>query len=361
MLLIGGSAVLNVLSGVDFYISLFLLPFCVVIYKFIGGVKETFIVDYVNSTVILIIILYFAFVVYGSSSYIGSPYKMYNLLVNFSSQNEVSGNEGGSYVTLSSSQGLQFGIISTIGNFGTIFVDNAYWQRAIAVRTSSTVKACLIGGLSWFAIPFTLATTMGLSGIALVEDGRMNPLNDEELSAGLVLPTTAAILLGKTGAIAVLVLVFMAVMSATSAELVSISSIYTYDIYVTYINENADEDQINTQSYHSYIVSGIAMSVISSILHYIGVDLGYMYLFMGIITSPAVIPIFITLTCDKKNFYGVIIATILGLVSGISVWLGVAIYSFGEISIKSTGSNNPMLYGNLASITVSDMKLIKIH
>ncbi|RIB15835.1 hypothetical protein C2G38_2039070 [Gigaspora rosea] len=59
---------------------------------------------------------------------------------------------------------------------------------------------------------------MGLSGIALVEDGRMNPLNDEDLSAGLVLPTTAAILLGKTGAIAVLVLVFMAVIASITVS-----------------------------------------------------------------------------------------------------------------------------------------------
>ncbi|CAG8750701.1 19379_t:CDS:2, partial [Racocetra persica] len=269
----------------------------------------------------------------GFSSYIGSADKMYDLLVNASSRNKVPYNEDGSYVTLSSFQGLYFGIIGIIGNFGTIFADNAYWQRAIAVRTSSTVKAYLIGGLSWFAIPFTLATSMGISGIALVEAGLMDPLTDEDLSAGLVLPTAAAVLLGKLGAVAVLVLTFMAVM-------------------------RADEDQLNTQSYLSYIVSGIAMSVISSILHYIGVDLGYMYLFMGIITSPVVIPIFITLTCDKENLYGIIGAAILGLVAGISVWLGVAKHIFDEISIKSTGSNYPMLCGNIASITLSGIVAI---
>lgn len=28
--------------------------------------------------------------------------------------------------------GLVFGIINVIGNFGTVFVDQAYWQSAIA-------------------------------------------------------------------------------------------------------------------------------------------------------------------------------------------------------------------------------------
>src|SRR6266511_3126994 len=120
-------------------------------------------------------------------------------------------NEKGSYVTMASLQGLIFGIINIIGNFGTVFVDNAYWQRAIAAQPTSTVKAYLIGGLSWFSIPFTLATTMGIAGVALVGAGKLNPLSDGDVSAGLVLPLTATALLGKTGAFATMVLIFMAV------------------------------------------------------------------------------------------------------------------------------------------------------
>ncbi len=123
----------------------------------------------------------------------------------------VEDNEGGSFVTMASLQGLIFGIINIVGNFGTVFVDNAYWQRAIAARPSSTVKAYLIGGLSWFSIPFTLATTMGIAGVALVGAGTLEPLHDNDVSAGLVLPMAATALLGKAGGFAVLVLVFMAV------------------------------------------------------------------------------------------------------------------------------------------------------
>jgi hypothetical protein len=112
---------------------------------------------------------------------------------------------------MSSLPGLVFGIVNIVGNFGTVFVDNAYWQRAIAARPSSTVKAYLIGGLSWFAIPFTLATTMGIAGVALVGAGQLESPSKSDVSAGLVLPLAATALLGKAGAFAVLVLVFMAV------------------------------------------------------------------------------------------------------------------------------------------------------
>lgn len=65
-----------------------------------------------------------------------------------------------------------------------------------------------MGGLSWFAIPFTLATTMGLAGRALMLD-----LEPEEVGAGLVLPKAAFELMGKNGAGCALLIVFMAVTS----------------------------------------------------------------------------------------------------------------------------------------------------
>ena len=60
-----------------------------------------------------------------------------------------------------------------------------------------------------------------------------------EVASGLVLPNAASALLGKAGAVLALLMVFMAVTSAMSAELIAVSTIATYDIYRTYINPNA--------------------------------------------------------------------------------------------------------------------------
>ena len=48
----------------------------------------------------------------------------------------VSGNMEGSYLTMLSGDGLMFGIINIVGNFGTVFVDQLYWQRGHGWRWS---------------------------------------------------------------------------------------------------------------------------------------------------------------------------------------------------------------------------------
>ncbi|GKF74858.1 urea-proton symporter DUR3, partial [Tanacetum coccineum] len=119
-----------------------------------------------------------------------------------------------------SSGGLVFGIINIVGNFGTVFVDNGYWVSAIAARPSSTHKGYLLGGLVWFAVPFSLATALGLGALALDL-----PLSASEASKGLVPAATAIALMGKGGSVLLLTMLFMAVTSAGSSELIAVSSL----------------------------------------------------------------------------------------------------------------------------------------
>lgn len=74
---------------------------------------------------------------------------------------------------------------------------------------------------------------MGLAAVALVaaKDPDMQVLSAAQVSAGLPAPSAAAALLGQSGATAMLILLFLAVTSATSAELIAVSSILTYDVY----------------------------------------------------------------------------------------------------------------------------------
>jgi Na+/proline symporter len=89
------------------------------------------------------------------------------------------------------------------------------------------------------------------------------------------------------------------------------------------------------------------MGALATILNYIGVDLGYMYLLMGIISSPAVIPVAYTLVWKKQTAFAAVAGALLGLICGLIAWLVAAQKLFGEITLKSTGDNYPMLAGNL--------------
>merc|ERR1719245_2419123 len=145
------------------------------------------------------------------------------------------GNHGGSYLTFFSSGGLVFGIVNLVGNFGTVFCDQAYWQSSVAAKPLQGVWGFIAGGLCWFAIPFGLATTMGLAYLGLSSAQGAPMLSDEDVMKGLAAPLVAQKLLGTVGEYAMLFLILMAVMSTGSAEVIAVASIIIYDVYQAYI------------------------------------------------------------------------------------------------------------------------------
>ncbi|XP_020704821.2 urea-proton symporter DUR3 isoform X1 [Dendrobium catenatum] len=360
MLLLGGSAVVNALTGVNIYAASFLIPLGVIIYTLAGGLKATFLASYIHSVIVHIVLVVFVYLVYTASSELGSPKVVYHRLLDVVSKSRecrepishtgqacgpISGNYKGSYLTMLSSGGLVFGIINIVGNFGTVFVDNGYWVSAIAARPSSTHKGYLLGGLVWFAVPFSLATSLGLGALALDL-----PLTASEAAHGLVPPATATALMGKGGSVLLLTMLFMAVTSAGSSELIAVSSLCTYDIYRTYINPEATGKQILKVSRGVVLGFGCFMGFLAVILNKAGVSLGWMYLAMGILIGSAVIPIAFMLLWRKANAFGAISGTISGCILGIITWLEVTKIVYGRIDLDTTGRNAPMLAGNLVSI-----------
>ena len=54
---------------------------------------------------------------------------MYDILVAAAKAHPVEGNAGGSYLTMRSKEGGIFWIINLIGKFGTVFLDNGYYNK----------------------------------------------------------------------------------------------------------------------------------------------------------------------------------------------------------------------------------------
>jgi Na+/pantothenate symporter len=51
MLLLGGSAVVNALTGMNIYAASFLIPLGVIVYTLAGGLKATFLASYIHSVI----------------------------------------------------------------------------------------------------------------------------------------------------------------------------------------------------------------------------------------------------------------------------------------------------------------------
>ena len=370
MLILGGAATVNALTGMDKTTAGFLIPVGVIAYTMAGGLKATFMASYLHTAVIFVILLTFVLLVYTSGEEpLGSPGNVYDALQSVSAKTRacsgdgfiaankdqncgpVADNQGGSYLTMLSEGGIIFGIINIVGNFGTVFVDQSYWQSAIAAKPSSSTKGYLLGGLVWFTIPFSLATAMGLSTLALDL-----PVTSGEAGAGLVPPAAAVHFMGKGGAAAITIMLFMAITSTGSAEQIAVSSLVAYDIYKKYINPKATGEDILRVSRYVILGFGIFMGVLSVVLEEIGLSLGFVYLMMGIFIGSAVIPIAFVLTWDKANSTGAIVGAFGGQILAVITWVAVATTERnpegkkGEVSIDTLGMNYPMLAGNIVAI-----------
>ncbi|CAK7269781.1 urea active transporter [Sporothrix epigloea] len=363
MLIIGGSATVNALTGINTIAAIYLLPLGVVTYTLVGGLKATFLTDWVHTFILLVVLIIFALTTYASSSLLGSPSAVYDLLVQAAADHPVDGNAQGSYLTMRSKQGAIFFVINIAGNFATIFNDNGYWNKAIAASPAHALPGYILGGLSWFAIPFLAATTLGLAALALESNpvfptfpNRMSP---EDVSAGLVLPYAAVALLGKGGAAATLLLVFMAVTSATSSELIAVSSIFTYDIYRTYVNPAASGRRLVWMSHCMVVGYAVFIASFSVGLWYAGISMGYLYLMMGVIVSSAVLPVTLTLTWSGQNKWAASLTPVVGLALAVVAWLVTAKKQCGSLDVDCTGSNEPMLAGNVVAL-LSPLVLIPL-
>lgn len=164
--------------------AIYLLPVGVVAYTLVGGLKATILTDWIHTFILLIIIIIFSLTAYASSDVLGSPGAVYDLLVQAAEAHPVAGNKDGSYLTMQSREGAIFFVINIVGNFGTVFLDSeclsllcvyfilltfvplppdGYYNKAIAASPVHALPGYIIGGISWFAIPWLTATTMGTS------------------------------------------------------------------------------------------------------------------------------------------------------------------------------------------------------
>jgi urea-proton symporter len=110
--------------------------------------------------------------------------------------------------------------------------------------------------MCWFAIPFSLATSLGLASTAL-----------------MVPPAVATELLGDAGGVLILIMLFMAIVSTGSAESIAVSSLIAYDVYREYMNPQATGEQILFVSRVVIVCFGLFMGAFAILLQEIGLNL----------------------------------------------------------------------------------------
>jgi hypothetical protein len=162
-------------------------------------------------------------------------------------------------------------------------------------------------------------------------------------------------------------MLFMAITSTGSAECIAVSSLWAYDGYRRYINPAATGKQILMHSRVVVCVWALCMACFSLILNEIGVSLGWVYNFMGIMIGSAVPPIAAVLTVGKISSTGAMAGAGGGMICAIIAWLAQAAsqaedegFPSGEVSIDTTGFLYAQLAGNCVAIGSSTIIMFTV-
>jgi len=355
-LLINGSSIIANLTGINRDASIVLLPLFVTVYTLFGGIKATFISDYFHAVIIYIILLMFIFVTYCTSDILGSPSALYDLLIQAGKDEPVAQNQDGSYLTMTSVNGGLFGLVLSGAGWAAAS-DSQLMQKALAADPRYVLPAYTIGCLSWFTIPFALATTLGLACRGLENTSSFptypNKLSTKQVGDGLVMPIAAYALMGKTGAGGVLTMVFMACTAAYSSEVVAVSSTLCHDIYKAYINPNASGKKLALVSRCGVVGFFVICSGLAIGLAHAGFDVSFITTVSGIVVNVNIIPMGCTLFWKKMSAFAYIIGTTASTCIALAVWIGYTA-SQGDHSVNlTTLSTYPALAaGNTVAVYV---------
>ncbi|KAI1103865.1 sodium/proline symporter [Jackrogersella minutella] len=354
-MLLGASAAVTSLTGMNVIASIYLLPVGVGVYTYFGGLRATFLTDYIHTFIIMIILVWLTIKIIVVKE-IGSIEALYDAVVAADKIRPVQGNYGGSHLTMRSEQCLYFGILHVISNFGAVIMDTGFWQKGFSADIASAVPGYVLGGIASFSVPWAIGTFGGLAAVAL-ESTTIFPtyprmMTTEEVTSGLVLPYVVQAVAGKAGASALLLTIFMACTSIASAQMIAISSIISFDIYGTYFNKKATDKQLITWSHIGVVVTTIVIPTLATAFNKGGVNMTWLLYMVGNITNPGCIPTVFALLWKGQTKAAAVISPIAGVCCSLSVWLGTAYTYYGEISVASTGGTMPCLFGCVTAFFV---------
>lgn len=145
-----------------------------------------FLTDYIHTLIILLLSCYLTTKALTNSE-VSSIGGLYDLVQAAQPRHKVEGNLGGSLLTMSSQQGIFFGLILMVSNFGAVIVsldseidgpdfiwptdssqmDAGYFTKAFAASPEAVVPGYVVGGICYFSIPWALGTVMGMTVLGL--------------------------------------------------------------------------------------------------------------------------------------------------------------------------------------------------
>ncbi|KAG9697051.1 SSS family solute:Na+ symporter, partial [Aureobasidium melanogenum] len=349
-MILAGAQLVTGITGMHIVAACILIPAGVVIYTAVGGLKATFITDYVHTAIALILLIYFSLSVL-TNEHIGGISGLYHKVK--ATNDYIKGNYMGSLLTMKSKPAVLFGLVLKLGNLALVLMDTAFWQKSFASEVESVVPAYDLVSVVILAVPWCTGTIIGLSARAIEKTpiwfDYPNLLTEKQVNSGLVMPYVVRSLLGKGATSGLLILIFMAITSTVSSSVIAVSSIISQDFYRSYINPKASDRKILKVSHFGVVGHGCFMAGFAIMLQYAGATNNWSTYFRPIVACPGIFPLMLTLLWSRQTKAAAILSPVLGLAAGIATWLSLSYVWGGTINIQTTQEQLPGLYGALVS------------
>jgi Na+/proline symporter len=196
---------------------------------------------------------------------------------------------------------------------GEIFHSNVWWSRAFSYREGVGKKAYVLAGLLWAPIP----VVAGFVALAV-------PALDLNVpAADMVGPMVAANVLGATGAVIVLIMVFSALSSSLDSLLAATSILVVEDIYRRHLHPNASAKHLRRAT--AWIIVGLG--VLTWLLCAPRITtLAELLYFTGAFVASTIWPVAAGLFLRNANAPGAIVGMVLGSAAGLYSYFAIGFY-----------------------------------
>jgi len=207
--------------------------------------------------------------------------------------------------------------------FFSLPMQQDYWQTAFAIRDPKQVgKAFRHAGNWWFFMPL-ISGSVGFAALVLMKAGKMPEVPGSQAYAALVgqlMPPAFGVLF--------IWLVFAATIGTVGAAMVAIGNIIGNDIYRTYVNKKATDDQVKKVVRWVVAISTIAVIAVS----WTQMSILMVLLFMPMYCAPFVWGFIQSQYSKWMSSWPIFIGGLVGFGVGTYMFLGMGLWGWAMIA-----------------------------
>jgi Na+/proline symporter len=294
-----GGVLINALTGIPYRFGMTVILFICVAYTLLGGFRAVIGTDFIQAILILAGLILIAVLAIGR--------------VGIDTIHGAVLEQRPELMSLLLPAGIMFLFNNLLFGIGEIFHSNVWWSRAFAFRPGIGGKAYTLAGLLWTPIPIVA----GFIALAVPA------LNLNIPAADMVGPMVAANVLGATGAVLVLIMVFAALSSSLDSLLAATSILLVEDVYRRHIRPDASAARLRRVT--SVVIVGLGLVTWVLCVPRIATLAELLY-FTGAFVASTIWPIAAGLFVRQASAGGAVAGMVLGSAAGITSYFAIGFY-----------------------------------